>query len=312
MLISLVIILSVKAQEEGVFKTDMRQVVRSIFAREQAEGVGARVRRSIGGEVANFDPFLLLDEARVKAPAGFPDHPHRGFETVSYLLEGSFFHEDSKGNSGLLEPGDLQWMTAGRGIVHSEKPHGNDLTRGLQLWVNLKKSDKMVEPAYQELKDKNIPRAKAPGVEVKVIAGESLGIKSGVRTRTPTLYLDFKMDPHSTFIQDTPEDWNCFAYVLDGKLQIGGDENNAGKLVQSSYTAILSKGKQVKLQTVEDGARFVLIGGQPLNEPVIQHGPFVMNTREEIYQAIRDFQTGSNGFENGVQWLQQRAEKDEL
>ena len=175
----------------------LKQVKKVVLSKWQSEGRGARVRRSIGRpELRNLDPFLLLDEFEGSGAegAGFPDHPHRGFETVSYLLEGEFTHEDFAGNKGVLRPGDLQWMTAGRGIVHSEMP-GWDRTRGLQLWVNLAAEHKMVEPAYQELTSDQIPVASAGGVTAKVIAGKCMGVTSEVRTRTPTYFLDFTLTP---------------------------------------------------------------------------------------------------------------------
>ena len=172
-----------------------KKVQQTVLSVEQSEGVGARVRRSVGRpELRNLDPFLMLDEFKGKQPAGFPDHPHRGFETVSYMLKGQFKHEDSKGHKGIIEEGDLQWMTAGKGIVHCEMPWGDVESQGLQLWVNLAKKDKMIEPQYQELKSTDIPVKIKDGVTVKVIAGESYGTQSKVYTRTPTLYLDFKLD----------------------------------------------------------------------------------------------------------------------
>uniref|UniRef100_A0A5F9D0J9 Pirin n=1 Tax=Oryctolagus cuniculus TaxID=9986 RepID=A0A5F9D0J9_RABIT len=184
-----------------------KKVTFSVLSWEQPEGVGARVRRSIGRpELKNLDPFLLLDEFKGGRPGGFPDHPHRGFETVSYLLEGgSMAHEDFCGHFGTLNPGDLQWMTAGRGILHAEMPCSEEPAHGLQLWVNLRSSEKMVEPQYQELKNEDIPKPSKDGVTVAVISGEALGIKSKVFTRTPTLYLDFKLDQGAKHSQPIPE-----------------------------------------------------------------------------------------------------------
>ena len=273
---------------------------------------GAKVRRSIGRhELRNLDPFLLLDEFQGNADdgAGFPDHPHRGFETVSYLLEGQFVHEDFTGRKGKMGPGDLQWMTAGRGIVHSEMP-GNCLTRGLQLWVNLRQKDKMVEPAYQEHLSEDIPSSKTDGVTVKVIAGESMGIKSIVRTRTPTYYLDFTLDPinHTscpTFIQDIPPGWTTFAYVLAGKVSFGD------RIVHSHHTAVFSS-EEDKVEfrnATKELAHFVLISGEPINEPIFQHGPFVMNSENEIREAIRDYQNCQNGFEHARTWKSKEGNK---
>jgi redox-sensitive bicupin YhaK (pirin superfamily) len=208
----------------------------------------------------------MLDEAFVTPPAGFPDHPHRGFETVSYMLEGSFTHEDFLGHKGVLNPGDLQWMTAGRGILHSELPAGNSPTRGLQLWVNLPKSLKMVQPAYQELKDSQIPRASNNGVHVKIIAGESMGIRSPVLTRTPTMYLDFRLDPNSSFTQSIPQGWNAFIFILEGVGRFGPE----GKRVEAKahHTVLLGQGNSVSFSNSGSSQlRFVLIAGQPIGEP---------------------------------------------
>lgn len=269
----------------------------------QSEGRGARVRRSIGRpELKNLDPFLLLDEFQGSAPAGFPDHPHRGFETVSYLLGGSFRHEDFCGHTGIINAGDLQWMTAGRGIVHCEMPYGDTTSHGLQLWVNLAKKDKMVKPAYQELLSKDIPVVKKDGVQVKIIAGESMGVKSPVYTRTPTMYLDFTLDPGSRMTQAIPSGWTAFAYVLSGVAKFGpADKQHTG---EAHYTLVFSEdGNGVDIiNSGSEACHFVLLAGQPLNEPVVQHGPFVMNTREEVEQAFQDYSAGKNGFENATSW----------
>ncbi|BFZ15235.1 hypothetical protein BsWGS_18273 [Bradybaena similaris] len=268
----------------------------------QNEGVGARVRRSIGrSELKNFDPFLLLDEFRGKAPAGFPDHPHRGFETVTYMLLGETVHEDFMGHKGRIKAGDLQWMTAGRGIVHCEMP-GKEDAQGLQLWVNLKKADKMIAPSYQELLDKDIPKAEKNGVKVKVIAGEAFGIKSPVYTRTPTSYLDFKMSPGSQLEQPVPKDWNAFIYILSGEAWFG--PTGSEKLCKAQHTTTFNNDGEI-VRAINKGSEvchFVLIAGQPIGEPVVQHGPFVMTTQEEIRQAFIDYRNGQNGFENALTW----------
>merc|ERR1711976_584262 len=221
-----------------------RSIIKIVESKWQGEGRGARVRRSIGRpELRNLDPFLMLDEFAGNGAegAGFPDHPHRGFETVSYLLEGHFIHEDFTGRKGFLYPGDLQWMTAGKGIMHSEMP-GNEPTRGLQLWVNLESKHKMVEPEYQELVSKDIPVVKKDGVKVKVIAGESFGVKSQVRTRTPTYYLDFNLDKTSKndVTQQVPLGWTTFVYVFEGKINFGG------KIVNAHHTVVFEDGECIK------------------------------------------------------------------
>ena len=288
----------------------LKKVLKVVQSHWQNEGRGARVRRSIGRpELKNLDPFLLLDEFQGNANdgAGFPDHPHRGFETVSYLLEGQFIHEDFTGRKGVMGPGDLQWMTAGRGIVHSEMP-GPCSTRGLQLWVNLKKQDKMVEPAYQEHLSTDIPTKREDGVSVKVIAGESMGIKSQVRTRTPTYYLDFKLDEwceekkatQKSFKQKIPIGWTTFAYILEGNLVFGSGQET----ISAHNTVVFSSDEDTLMfrNGSKQPAHFVLIAGQPINEPVSQYGPFVMNSEEELQQAMKDFKNCQNGFESAREW----------
>lgn len=240
----------------------------------------------------------------------FPDHPHRGFETVSYVLEGAVKHEDFKGNKGIIGPGDLQWMTAGRGIVHCEMPqdyNGSKRHRGLQLWVNLPKQYKMTEPKYQELRDDQIPKKSNNGVHVKIIAGEAMGVKSPVYTLTPTSYLDFKLDKNAQFTQPIPNDWNAFAFVLEGAGVFGTDKQVE---VKAHHTVVFSKGDSITFRNNKDEQlHMVLIFGKPLNEPVVQHGPFVMNTQEEIQQAFIDYQTGKNGFENANTWMSEVKRK---
>ncbi|KAF9959733.1 hypothetical protein BGZ65_000096 [Modicella reniformis] len=280
-----------------------RSIVKSILSLEQAEGVGAHVRRSIGRpELRNHDPFLMLDEFNVDKSGGFPDHPHRGFETVTYILEGHLQHEDSAGHKGIVGPGDLHWMTAGRGIAHSEMPvKSQTRVRGLHIWINLPKEHKMCEPQYQELLDKEISRATPQeGVMIKVIAGESHGIKSKVYTRTPTMYLDFKMDKNKTVEQSIPASYTGFIYILKGTAYIG-DKEFEGK---AHHTLTFSEdgAETIKIQTKEEDAHFVVIAGEPLKEPIVQHGPFVMNTQEEIFKTFVDYQNGQNGFERARDW----------
>lgn len=274
----------------------LRSIAQIIDPPEVAEGMGARVRRVIGTKMLkNLDPFLMLDHASATKPAGFPDHPHRGFETVSYMLEGIFKHEDFKGNFGELRAGDVQWMTAGRGIMHSEMPE-SEHTEGLQLWVNLRAADKMCEPAYQELKREAIPEVEENGVWAKIIAGKALGRTAETKTRTPCYYVDYKLQPGASVLQEVPENWNSFVYIIQGTIKIGDNE------VPTHNAAILSsEGNAVELSS-DAGSHFVFIAGEPLNEPIVQHGPFVMNSLAEIQQAFLDFQMGRNGFENAAQW----------
>ncbi|XP_030058176.1 pirin [Microcaecilia unicolor] len=281
----------------------VRKVTKLVLSKEQSEGVGARVRRSIGRpELRNLDPFLMLDEFKGGKPAGFPDHPHRGFETVSYLLSGgSMAHEDFCGHSGRLSPGDLQWMTAGRGILHAEMPCSDEPAHGLQLWVNLRSSDKMIAPEYQELKSKDIPKPSKNGVTAVVISGEALGVKSKVYTRTPTLYLDFKLEKNAKHVQEIPKGWTAFIYTLFGNVHVG--PANAQQKIEPHHTAILEDGDTAHFENKDpELAHFVLIAGEPIKEPVVQHGPFVMNTQEEILKTFDDFQNAKNGFEGAKTW----------
>lgn len=270
---------------------------------EQSEGEGTIIKRCLGEDVSDtVDPFLMLDEFIVNPPTGFPDHPHRGFELVSYILQGTGQHEDFMGHKGKLKTGDVQWLTAGRGIIHCEWSHGEEKARGLQLWINLAKKEKMQEPSIQEMVAENIPVSSKEGIEVKVIAGEAFGVKSKIRTRTPTLYLHFTMSEGTTLNHPIPQGWNSFVHVLSGKALFGPE--NKEKLVKSTQTAILSsEGECVKVQNQwSDPCSFILLAGQPLNEPVAQQGPFVMNTEEELFQAMDDYKSCTNGFERGRSW----------
>ncbi|KAM7498950.1 hypothetical protein LguiA_023364 [Lonicera macranthoides] len=283
-----------------------RTVVRKFLAKPQHEGVGAIVRRSIGRfELKYFDPFLVLDEfssgSLLSAPAGFPDHPHRGFETVTYMLQGALTHEDFEGHKGTIGVGDLQWMTAGRGIVHSEMPAAHGTQKGLQLWINLSSKYKMIEPGYQEIMSKDIAEASKDGVKVKIIAGESFGIKSPVYTRTPTLYLDFTLKPGAHLQQPIPITWNSFVYVIEGEGVFG---NYKSTPTTAHHILLLGLGGDGVCAWNKSSKvlRFVLVGGEPLGEPVVQFGPFVMNTQQEIDQTIEDYENCKNGFENAEYW----------
>lgn len=283
-----------------------RAVRKVVLSREQGEGRGARVRRSIGNATfPNYDPFLMLDEFRVAVPAGFPDHPHRGQTTCTYILpesDGVMDHEDSMGNAGRLGPGDLQYMKAARGILHSEVPGDERVCHGLQLWINLPAKHKMDEPEYQELRATELKHASQDGVDAIIIAGEAFGVESQVRTReTPVYYIHFKMSAGSTLRQTIPEGWNAFAYTLKGSADYG-----EGELIGPHHTVAFSNdngedGVVVRAASNER-AEFVLISGKPCNEPIVQHGPFVMNTRDEIMRAFADFQGAKNGFESARGW----------
>jgi quercetin 2,3-dioxygenase len=280
-----------------------RTVTKVVKAIEQAEGVGARVRRTIGTRnLRNLSPFLMLDHFSVPYGAGFPDHPHRGQETVTYMLDGAFEHEDFVGHAGRIETGDLQWMTAGKGIMHSEMPVKRDDDKpnvGLQLWVDLPEKHKLHEPRYQELRDAQIPRVKpSDKVEIKVISGDSFGVKSPVQTLVGVWYLDVKIAPGGKVEQALPANWTTFVYTLTGRPSF------AGTVVDPFNTVLLSTtgdGLGVENTGFEE-ARFVVIAGEPLDQRVVQHGPFVMTSEEGIYQAMRDFTSNSNGFERAKGW----------
>ena len=288
--------------------TKNRSVSRVVVATKTMEGDGVPIRRVFPARaLEDIDPFLLLDEMGPLelAPGsrtGFPDHPHRGFETVTYVLEGEMEHRDSRGNHGVLGPGDVQWMTAGAGLVHSEMP-GSELQRnggrlhGFQLWVNLPRRDKMIAPQYQELPGPRIPVARdaARRVEVRIVAGESLGGRALIQTRTPIAYLHFTLQPGGAHQQTVPQGWNAFAYVIDGEVDLGA---GAGA-VAAGHMALFSKdGDAVTLSNPASAARpasALLIAGAPLGEPVARYGPFVMTTRDEIVQAVDDYRNGRMG-----------------
>lgn len=273
-----------------------RRIARIVEPQEVMEGSGVKVKRIIGGKsLRNLDPFLMMDYAKIGSGAGFPAHPHRGFETVSYILSGSSMHEDFKGNYGELHGGDVQWMTAGRGIVHAEMPSSEEI-EAFQLWVNLKASDKMCEPAYQEKSNSQLPKASKDGVEVTIIAGESLGVVSEIITRTPAYYLDIRMQANSSILQNIPMGWNSYLFVLNGEIEIEGTKVRPLKAAVLTVNA----GKVVVSSNVE--SRLVLLAGEPIGEPIVNYGPFVMNTEEEIQRTIDDYRTGRNGFEGARNW----------
>jgi len=275
-----------------------RRVVQKLRGQPTSDGAGVRMTRVIGTpRLDHFDPFLLLDEFRSDDPndyiAGFPNHPHRGFETVTYMLAGRMRHGDNQGNTGLLGPGSVQWMTAGRGIVHSEFPEQEEgLMWGFQLWVNLPARDKMTAPRYQDIQADRIPDVDlGGGVSARVIAGTLGGAEgpiSGVATEP--VYFDLRLDPGAAYEVEVPAGHNVFVYVYQGSADVGLEPDR--QRVERGEIALLSHGPVVALRAGDDGARLILVGGRPLNEPIARYGPFVMNTREEIYQAFADFQAG--------------------
>lgn len=286
-----------------------RSVVKKVLAVETPEGAGALVRRSIGSmALRNLTPFLMLDHFHVAKGAGFPDHPHRGQATVTYMLEGSSRHEDSAGHKGTIVTGGVQWMCAGKGIIHAEMPvhsPGHPDPRGLQLWVDLPKQFKMVDPSYQELGPEEIPTAYPEGVDgpvrIKVISGKSHGVESPVRPLGGCWYFHATFSSKGQFFQEIPAGWTSFAYILKGSLAIGSVTDAHAAF----HTLVLSAENDqigVSVTALEDGTELVLVAGEPLDQTVFQYGPFVMTTREEIQKTLLDYQTGSNGFEKAHTW----------
>ncbi|MDH5824117.1 pirin family protein [Luteimonas sp. RD2P54] len=273
-------------------------VVRKVRGSAASDGAGVRLTRVIGGrELPDLDPFLLLDEFGTDRAedylAGFPDHPHRGFETVTYMLDGRMRHRDNHGNEGLLVPGAVQWMTAGRGLVHSEMPEQQQgLMRGFQLWVNLPAKDKMTEPRYQEFGPEAVPVVSpAKGVTVKVIAGAVGEVRGAIaQPATDPLYLDVALAPGAGWTHALTEGHNAFVYAFEGALGIGDGAD--ARALAAPELAVIGGGELLALRAGEAGARVLVVAGRPLREPVARHGPFVMNTRQELMQAFVDFQEG--------------------
>lgn len=290
-----------------------RSITRIINSKETTEGAGFIVHRPFpNSSLSYFDPFILLDEMGPMdvlpgEAKGAPDHPHRGFETVTYLLQGEFEHKDSNGNRGKLYPGDIQWMTAGSGVIHSEMPSKELLQKGgilhgFQLWVNLPKKDKMIKPRYQDISAAKIPVAKTRDekVIVRVIAGESLGVHSVTDTQTPIMYLHFTIQPEAEIVQQVPKEYNAFAYVISGKgIFARNNTTDQDKIIQKDQMVVFGNdGTDVFIKSSansESPLEVLLISGIPLNEPISQYGPFVMNTQEEIHQAIDDYKSGKMG-----------------
>jgi quercetin 2,3-dioxygenase len=264
-----------------------------------SDGAGVKLRRSLGASQAlRLDPFLMLDEFSSENPddyvAGFPAHPHRGFETVTYMLDGHMRHEDHLGNVGELKSGGVQWMTAGRGIIHSEMPQQESgRMRGFQLWINLPADEKMKPAGYRDIQPAEIPTASlANGGQVKVLAGSADvdGKKVGGPIQgltTEPLYLDVHLPVGASFTQSIPKTHNAFVYTYEGSVSVGG------KQLPTQGAGVLSQGDEVTLTAGPEGARLILLAAKPLREPVVQYGPFVMNTREQIEQAIMDYQNGT-------------------
>ncbi|TMA86078.1 MAG: pirin family protein [Deltaproteobacteria bacterium] len=281
----------------------VREIEQVVTAHRQLEGGGFVVRRPFPGEIDSVDPFLLIDEMGPVdyAPGeaiGAPDHPHRGFETVTYVLEGEMEHEDSAGHRGKLGPGDVQWMTAGGGVVHSEMPsrrirEQGGRVHGFQVWVNLPRRDKLIRPRYQEYSREKLPQANTGDgkAQVRVIAGEALGAHAVIETRTPIVFQDWTLQPGADVTIPFTPDLRMLVYVFEGSVRIGPN----GTTLEEGQLAILGTGDSVRLVGAARPGRILLLGGVPLHEPVARYGPFVMNTRAELVQAFEDYESGRMG-----------------
>jgi quercetin 2,3-dioxygenase len=280
-----------------------RTVERLVTGQATSDGDGVKLTRVLTQPLQRrLDPFLMLDafgsDDADDYIGGFPDHPHRGFETVTYMIAGRMRHRDSTGNQGLLENGGVQWMTAGRGLIHSELPEQEEgRMEGFQLWLNLPAADKMGTPGYRDIPTGEIPELRLPGAIVRVIAGASHGVAGAVqKAHTEPLYLDLHLEPGATFEQVLPAGHNAFVYVYRGELEV--DDDVARTSVPRQRMAVLANAADrdgVRLRAGVDGVRALLIAGQPLNEPIAQYGPFVMNKQAEIFQAVEDFRAGKFG-----------------
>jgi len=275
-----------------------REVEAILPSRETIEGAGVHLRRAFGNQqVPRLDPFLLLDDFRSENPAefvaDFPWHPHRGIETVTYMLDGIVEHEDSLGNAGVIRSGDVQWMTAGNGIIHQEMPHGiEDRMGGFQLWVNLPASHKMMDPRYQEVKTGQIPEVEAAkGVRVRVIAGQVRDVHGPVRDIVvEPEYLDVRVEPGMAFDHPVKKGHRAFAYVVAGR---GRFDAESREVVDSEHLVLFRDGERVHIEAMDRPLRFLLVSGKPLREPVAWWGPIVMNNRREIELAIEEYQDGT-------------------
>ncbi|MGF1607601.1 MAG: pirin family protein [Rhodothalassiaceae bacterium] len=280
--------------QQPLLTSTPRPVAQIVRGRAASDGAGVKLTRLIGQpDLHTADPFLMLDAFRSDNPgdyiAGFPAHPHRGFETVTYMIAGRMRHRDNQGNEGVIEPGGVQWMTAGRGIIHEEMPEQEDgLMWGFQLWVNLPAAQKRRAPGYQEVGDAAIPRDRREGATAKVITGTTGRGVTGAVTDVPTapLYLDVHLDPDGRFEDPLPADWQALVVAYDGAVSV------AATAVPNQAVAVLGAGESVSVSAGADGGKALVIAGKPLNEPVAWHGPFVMNTQQELREAIADYQAG--------------------
>jgi quercetin 2,3-dioxygenase len=276
----------------------MRHIAKTVAGMAATDGAGVKLKRVIGTpQLDLIDPFLMLDEFGSDDPdawiAGFPDHPHRGFETVTIMLDGRVKHGDSVGNKGVIEAGDVQWMTAGRGIIHSEMPErAEGRLRGFQLWVNLPGKLKMTAPRYQDVSAGRIASVEREGATVRVIAGEAFGTPGAASTLIPVRLLDVTLAPDSAFEIDVPDSHACFAYVYEGWVN-APDKAGKPRTLERGTLAVLEGSDAVKVAAGSAGAKLLFADAEPIREPIARYGPFVMNTREELVKAFEDYSSGA-------------------
>lgn len=293
----------------------IRKILKTLKAMPTIEGAGVHLKRVFGyHQVPQLDPFLLLDDFGSNNPAdyisGFPWHPHRGIETVTYLISGAVEHGDSLGNSGIISSGDVQWMTAGSGIVHQEMPKGEPkgALRGLQLWINLPAANKMMAPRYQDIRSEQIPEVSAKdGVKIKVLAGEVNGLKGPVRDLViDPEYMDIVIPPQVSFVHPVKKGYKVFAYILQGngyfephptpsafEIKSGKAFDTQQNGLEAHSLVIYADGDKVQIQAKDEELHFILVAGKPMNEPVAWYGPIVMNTQEELQQAFAEYENGT-------------------
>jgi redox-sensitive bicupin YhaK (pirin superfamily) len=275
----------------------MRYIGKKVAGIPATDGAGVKLKRVIGSSALDMiDPFLMLDEFGSDDPeswiAGFPEHPHRGFETVTIMLDGRVKHADSVGNQGVIEAGDVQWMTAGSGIIHSEMPERADgRLRGFQLWVNLPGKLKMTSPRYQDVRASRIASVSHNGATMRVIAGEAFGVKGAADTLMPVRLLDVVIEPNAAFEIEVPDEHACFVYVYEGVVRGTGRDGSPVDIASGSL-AVLVGTDGVSLEAGESGAKLLFADGKPIREPIARYGPFVMNSREEVQKAFDDYSRG--------------------
>ena len=278
----------------------LRKAIRIVAGSDTSDGAGVRLKRSLGTPALDhLDPFLLFDEFKSDRAgdyiAGFPDHPHRGFETVTYMLAGRMEHRDHRGNRGNLVAGSVQWMTAGRGIVHSEMPQQEDgLMWGFQLWVNLPSKLKMTAPRYQDIPPEDVPEIEIDGGRIRIVAGESGGTRGPVEAAgTAPIYLDLHLRGDSRHTQRIPDGHNGFIYVYEGAGTVGNTGVSDGASIEAGTLAVLGDGDAVQTASGPDGMKCLIVAARPIGEPIARYGPFVMTTRAELEQAFEDYRNGT-------------------